>query len=323
MSPTHIRNVAIVGATGRQGSHITSHLLKTGKHTVTAIAREGSNAPPAEGVKIAKVNYDDPSSLVSALSGQDALIITMSVMAPQDNSEKLIRAAAEAKVPWILPDEWGIDGTNEQYGKECFLGPPKTAMRNLIDELGVSSWIAVACGFWYQYSLGFMKESYGFDFQKKEGLFFDDGNTKINTTSQAQVARAVAAMLSMDVSELEAKFENKWAYVSSFCVSQKEVFESVKRVTGTKDSDWKIEYMSSSDRVAEGMKQMQEEGRFPGFAKVLYGRSFFPNGDANYEAKHELVNGMLGLPKEDLDELTKEAIAISDDRAKELKAGGH
>ncbi|KAK5093785.1 hypothetical protein LTR70_001573 [Exophiala xenobiotica] len=321
MPSNQIRNVAIVGATGRQGKHIIEHLLTAGKHTLTAITREDSSATPVPGVKVAKVNYDNQDSLVSALKGQDALIITMSVTAPPDTSEKLIRAAAKAEVPWILPDEWGIDGTNEQYGKDCFLGPPKKAVRDLIEELAVSSWVAIACGFWYQYSLGTSKDLCGFDFQKREITFYDDGTTKINMSTWEQVARAVTALLSMDVAELDARFKNKFAYVSSFCISQKDIFESVKRVTGTSDGGWKIEYQPSSERVAEGMKAMQEGegGPFAGFAKMLYGRSFYPNGDGNFEAKHGLVNELLGLPKDDLDECTKGAIELSNNIAKEGK----
>lgn len=311
MSINYIRKVAIVGATGQQGRHIVEHLLKAGQHTVTAITREDSSATPATGVKVAKVNYDNQDTLVSALKGQDALIITMSVTAPPDTSEKLVRAAAKADVPWILPDEWGIDGTNEQYGRDCFLGPPKKAIRDLIEELGVSKWIAVACGFWYQYSLGTMKETYGFDFQKREVTFYDDGTAKINTSTWQQVARAVTSLLSMDVSGLDARFKNRFAYVSSFCVSQKDMFESVKRVTGTSDSAWKVEHQPSSERVAEGRQAMQEGQRFVGFVKVLYGRSFYPNGDANFEAKHGLANDVLGLMKEDLDECTRGAIELS------------
>ena len=322
MSSRPIRNIAIVGVTGQQGSHITSHLVAAGRHTITAITRADSVAAPPNGVKVSKVNYDDPQSLISALRNQDALIITMSVTAPPDTSEKLVRAAAEAGVPWILPNEWGIDGTNEKYGRECFLGPPNKAIRDLIEELGVSSWLAVACGFWYQYSLGTSQDMYGFDLQKREVIFYDDGNTKINTTTWEQVGRAVTGLLSLDGSELESKFKNKFAYVSSFNISQKDVFESVKRVTGTGDSDWKVEYVPSEERVAQGMKAMQEGGRYAGFAKVLYGRSLFPNGDGNFEAKHGLVNAMLGLPKEDLDECTKEAIQLSNKIA-QGKSGGH
>ena len=316
MSPNLIRNVAIVGAAGQQGQHIVEELLKGGKHTVTAITRDNSSATPAPGINIAKVNYGDHASLVSALRGQDALIITMAVTAPPDTSEKLVRAAAEAKVPWILPNEWGIDGTNEKLGEECMLGPPAKAIRNLIEKLRVSSWIAVACGFWYEYSLGGSKDRYGFDFQKKEVTFYDDGNTKINTSTWVQVARAVTAILSMDASALQANLQNKYAYVKSFHVSQKDIFERVKVVTGTNDDDWKIDYQPSSERFVEGRDEMYAGNR-AAFAKMLYARCLYPNGELDIESKHGLANEMLGLPIEDLDEYTKAAIKISDETAKE------
>ena len=60
---------------------MTKELLATGKHTVTAISRADSTSKLPEGVKVAKVDYDKPETLVEALKGQDALIITLSVFA--------------------------------------------------------------------------------------------------------------------------------------------------------------------------------------------------------------------------------------------------
>jgi uncharacterized protein YbjT (DUF2867 family) len=78
-------------------------LVAGGKHTVTAITRHESKSPMPSGVQVAKVDYDDHESLVAALKGQDALIITLGVTAPHDQQRRLLRAAAEAKVPWVLP----------------------------------------------------------------------------------------------------------------------------------------------------------------------------------------------------------------------------
>jgi hypothetical protein len=70
-----IEKVAIVGVrrvstsprgqpslTGRQaggqvGKHIAEHLLKTGKHVVTALARPSSTSKMPEGVQVARVDY--------------------------------------------------------------------------------------------------------------------------------------------------------------------------------------------------------------------------------------------------------------------------
>lgn len=103
----YIHKVAIVGASGHQGSYIVDLLLKTGKHKVTAITREDSTSIFPEGVETKKVNYDSNESIAAGLKGQDALIITISVRAPQENVTKLIEAAAAADVKWVIPNEWG------------------------------------------------------------------------------------------------------------------------------------------------------------------------------------------------------------------------
>jgi len=320
----YIRNVAVVGASGQQGSHIVRELLKTGKHSVTAITRQDSSATdfPA-GVKVAEVDYANTDTIVSALKGHDALIITMNIGAPRDTSAKLVEAAAKVGVSWVLPNEWGIDTDNIDYGNDTFLGPPAIAVRQLVGKLGVSSWIAVACGHWYEYSLGGMEEMYGFDFQKKSGTFFDDGSQKINTSTWEQTGRAVTALMNMKVlpqdandttPSLDKNFRNKFAFVSSFNVSQKDMFESVKRVTGESEKDWKIKYESSKDRVEHGLKMMNE-GNQIGYLKRMYSRGFYPNNDGDFEAVHGLANEILGLPQEDLDECTKRAIQRSNEAA--------
>lgn len=50
------------------------------------------------------INYDDEAAIVDALKGQQFLIITMAVTAPADTELKLIRAAAKAGVPYVMPN---------------------------------------------------------------------------------------------------------------------------------------------------------------------------------------------------------------------------
>lgn len=316
MTSKHIKNVAIVGAAGQQGKHIVTALLATGKHTVTAVTREDSNNTDiASGVNVKKVNYDNQDSLVSALKGQDCLIITMSVQAPPDTSSKLIEAAAKAGVPWVLPNEWGGNYDDNELAKDVFIGIPIQKNRALIEKLGVSSWIAIACGFWYQYSLGTLPIMYGFDFKNKAVTFYDDGQKKINTSTWEQTAAAVAKILSLPISapdgqpSLEKDFKNKYAFVNSFHVSQKDMFESVKRVTSTSDNDWKINYQPTKERYEEGISEYQGGSQL-GFAKLLYARAFYPNVEVQ-----PVLNDSLGLPKEDLDECTKGAIQRSENMA--------
>lgn len=71
-------------AGGRFGSWLAKELVKTGKHTVTAITRIDSVTEMPEGVIAAKVDYDDEVSVINALQDQQILIITLSVMVSQD-----------------------------------------------------------------------------------------------------------------------------------------------------------------------------------------------------------------------------------------------
>ena len=148
--------------------------------------------------------------------------------------------------------------------------------------------------------------------------FFDDGNTKMNTSTWPQCGRAIAGLLSLkvlpedenDKSPYLAQFKNNYVRLSSFCVSQREMFESVKRVTGTTDADWKIDSEPTGERYKRGL-ELLGQGSMAGFAMQLYTRLFYPDGSANYEASQGLENDILGLPEEDLDEYTKKAEEFS------------
>lgn len=115
----------------------------------------------------------------------------MGVMAPQDQQSELVEAAAEAKVPWILPNEWGWDGKNDQLSMDI-MGANHTAdMHRKIEELGVSSWIGVVTSFWYEFSVKNGPECYGFDLKDYKATFIDDGETKINTSTWPQVSQSL------------------------------------------------------------------------------------------------------------------------------------
>ncbi|KAJ7580610.1 hypothetical protein C8J56DRAFT_1029737 [Mycena floridula] len=315
----YLEKVAIVGAGGQVGSFIVDALLKTGKHEVTAITRVGSTSKLPTGVKVKKVNYDDASSLFAALQGQEALIITLGTTAPPEQNTKLIEAAAAANVPWVLPNAYAIDSTDTKLLTESLIAAPhvaiaKVAERDLVEKLGKSSWIAVTTSFWYEFSLSFGPAYYGFDLKNRTVTFFDEGTQKINHSTWPQIGLAVARLLSLkllpddadDKSPTLSQFRNKPLYISSFLLSQKDMLESILRVTGDEASSWKVEKQASDARWKEGQELIKKGEMLEGFGKMLYSRTFFPDGCGNYEAK--LHNELLGLPKEDLDEFTKIAM---------------
>jgi len=96
-------------------------LLKTGKHTVTALTRADSQSKLPEGVITKQIDYNNPQTLVEALEDIDALVITLGGYAPKDTDMKLISAASKAGIKWVLPNEWAPDTANEDLVKDVFV----------------------------------------------------------------------------------------------------------------------------------------------------------------------------------------------------------
>jgi len=267
-------------------------------------------------VKSIPVDYANKESLIAALRGQDALIITLAPTAPPAIHSALVDAAAAAAVPWILPNEWGPDTTGTidtglSTDVPSFAHSP--VRRAHIASLGVSSYVSISTGFWYELSLA-IPIGFGFDFASRTATFYDDGKTQMSLSSMPQVGRAVTALLSLPVDKEEGKgtsisdFRNQQIYVASFTTSQAEIFESVLRVTGDKREDWKIEHVTSRERFEQGVKVLKQGERL-GFVRMLYARTLFPvPGVANSEKTHGLSNEAIGLQKEDMDEATTRAI---------------
>lgn len=284
-------------------------MIAEGNHIVTAITRADNNTILPPDIATKRVDYSVQSSLVEALKGQDVLIITMAVMAPPDTQNKLIEAAAEAGVQWILPNEWGSDTTHP-----AILRNPITTARikthEYIEKLGKSNWIGIVNNQWWEWSLG--GGYYGIDITNQKAKFYDDGIAKTVTTTWKRVGFAVTKLLSLPiVGELSLQdFKNKNVYISSFYLSQREMLDAVQRNTGTTDDDWEIT-SESVEQVIEKAYEEFKRGDFRALVKMIYGGNFIPNGGNDYILTKETLNKKLGFLDEDLDEATKRAIEYS------------
>ncbi|KAI4733753.1 NAD(P)-binding protein [Aureobasidium sp. EXF-12298] len=305
--PSFIKKVAIVGATGNIGHHILSQLLATNKHSITALTRLDSTISLPPSVSIAKVDYSNIASLTSALKGHDILIITLSVTTPPSVHSNLVHAASAAGIKYIIPNAYGFNFHDEEIKKDIPVAQKVSGYIDEIESLGMVHF-SLVCSFWYEWSLG-VPFLYGIDTSARKAVFYDDGETKINTSTWELCGRAVASLLGMEIEELEKQFGNKGVYVSSFRVSRREMLDSVHRVLGTEDKDWEIEYQTTQQRYEDGMREM-EDGDQRGFAKAMYARVFYPDGSSDYETSHGLDNQALGLPREDLDIATRRTIGM-------------
>ena len=305
-------------AGGSVGSALAKALVKTGKHTVTAITREGSKSQIPAGVNVVKVNYDDEDSLVNALKGHQFVAISLAVMAPADTHAKLVKAAAKAGVPWVMPNCYGTDVANKTLSNENLTGKGVYPGIEAAEEAGIS-YIVLSCGFWYEHSVAQGPTFFGFDVNKRNATLYDDGKTIITTSTWQQCGRAFAALLSLkelpedenDKSPTISQWRNKLLYIKSFRISQRDMLDSLQRVLGETDKDWTIDYEPSADRYKRAMGLLKQGDR-SGYTMAMYSRTFFPNGDADSETKYGLANDELGLPKEDLDEASKRAIDLTE-----------
>lgn len=290
--------------------------MAAGKHSVTAITRQDSQTELPSGVAVQKVDYDKHDTIVSALRGQDALVVTLSGHADIEGIEKkLIAAAEEAGVGWILPSEWGFDTANPSLIEDIIITKTMVNVREHLKSKSTLSFISISTGFWYEWSLA-IPFAYGIDINNRTATLFDDGTAKISSSTWPQVGRAVASLLALPIKREDAAstdttaslndFKNQLVYVSSFLVSQRDMLASLYRVTDTQESDWTITSEDAKQRYHEGIEQMKQ-GQRVGFGKMMYTRVFWDGGEPG-NVEHKVINDKLGLPKEDLDEATKRTV---------------
>ena len=146
---SHLKNIAIAGASGNAGRHIIEALLASGNFNVTAVTRGQSSSTFPTAVKVHRGDYESLDFTVPVLQGQDVLIIVLAGMAPKDIQSRLIEAADQASVPWILPCEYGPDTANPTIAESLPVFQSKKRYRDEIEALGKSNWIAVITGLWF------------------------------------------------------------------------------------------------------------------------------------------------------------------------------
>ncbi|EXJ91138.1 hypothetical protein A1O1_04247 [Capronia coronata CBS 617.96] len=103
-------------------------------------------------------------------------------------------------------------------------------------------------------------------------------------------------------------------FISSFRVSQLDMFEGVKRVTKTTDADWTITHSLARERWEKGAAEVRQ-GNYMGFTEMLYSGMFVPGANGShgdYQSRRELHNGLLSLPVEDLDEATDVGVRMGE-----------
>ena len=130
-------------------------------------------------------------------------------------------------------------------------------------------------------------------------------------TTLPQVGLPVARLLSLPIflsigRSFFSDYKNKYIYITSFAVSQKDMLASFQRATRTKPEDWDISEMSVDEYIKEGQEKTSQ-GDYSRMRGVLYGASCEKDLKSLYHSQ-ELANEELGLEIEDLDEVVKRVV---------------
>ncbi|KAI9163104.1 Phenylcoumaran benzylic ether reductase IRL1 [Paramyrothecium foliicola] len=301
--PAQGRKIAFIGAGGNIGTQILPAVLAKQVHSVTAIQRPESSALFDSAVAVKRGALDDEDFLAEALKGQQVLVITLAIMA-LDLQPGIIRAAAKAGVEYVLPVEFGSD-MNGKLVDEIPIISMKRGFRNLVEELGVSSWIGVITNPWLQYCL--VNGQLGLNLTERKATLVNGGNTKFNVSSFDRVAAAVTGLLSLPDADL-ADYRNKPFYVTSFHITQRELLESVMRVTRTTEKDWTITH-TDTESIRKEHYEAFKQGSHAAFYHIfleLHVREGH-GGDFN----HKVNLDQFDLGKEDLDSVVEIAVEHS------------
>jgi len=262
-------------------------------------------------VTVKKGSYSDLAFLESVLRGQDVLILTFSIAAPPEVQSNFIRAAANAGVPWVLPNEYGSDAKNKELAAAIPILGHKTEYRELVEKLGKSSWIGVATNPWIDYGL---KTPYlGVQLKERKAHLLEGGNNNpVSLSTVPQLGRAVARLLSFPIETPAgggpslSDYKNSFIYIRSVSVSQNDLLASAQRVTKTTPADWQVTSQPVDEYINIG-RELLKQGNRSGLYNVLYG-STFKKGLGDQFHGRELANEKLGLQDENLDDIVRQAL---------------
>lgn len=149
------------------------------------------------------------------------------------------------------------------------------------------------------YHRGLKNTFLGFNIGERTAQIFDSGNAKFTTSTLHLVGQSVAAVL-----RRPAESKNRRVYVGSFTTSQNEVLAVLEKATG---AQWKVEHITV-DQAIENGRQGMANGEFQ-FSIMMLLRALIYGGDKYGSAfGHKLDNQALGLPTENLEEVTTKIV---------------
>lgn len=212
------QNIAIAGATGNLGPTITRALVDAG-FAVTALSHSGKTGDLPTQVTMTKVDYSSHEALVKALTGHDALV---SLIPTPWDQPALIDAAIAAGVKFFIPSEFGTDihGNAHAAALPLSKGKPET-LNYLRDRRNQISYASIVTDLFFDWGL---QSSFLATLTGGPTRIFDGGDIAVTTTTFADIAKTVVAIL-----QNQEAFKNRPVYVQSATVTQNQLLATAQK----------------------------------------------------------------------------------------------
>lgn len=249
-----IKNVSIVGASGRLGSFVLTKLVASNKFNVQVIKRAGSSSALPEGIKVIEADYDNLDSLKTAFQGQDAVV---SVVGDAGASSQItmVDAAIAAGVKRFLPSNFGSNMANSNSRKlPVFV--KKVAVEDYLHEKSKTTDLTYS----FVYVGGLidfvLKSKIIMDFSQYTPKMFDGGDAEFSTTSMPTVGDVVVGVLSHP-----EETRNRAVYASEATISQQQILSLAMKAAPDKpwapqDVDLNVAVEGAMQRLAKGIHDM-------------------------------------------------------------------
>ncbi|RSL92258.1 hypothetical protein CEP52_013921 [Fusarium oligoseptatum] len=279
------KNILIIGATGSIGSVVVKALIEEPTFVVTALQRSSSKGKLPSGLKTITIEDSYPSeALVSAFSGQDAVINCMTSLAVGEQL-RFIDAAVAAKVRRYVSSEYGLNNNKPEARALNSVFREKGEIQDYLrskESTGLE-WMAIACGMWLKWSA--QHDFLGMHIMEKKFVVWDDGDGWFSTTTEENTALALVNALAKKWDETK----NQVVWLSDFAITQNMLLAAIERISEEKQAA-----VASGDPYA--VYALIETG----FVTGKFG--------GHLEKEGQIMNELLGLPKKSLDEVVKAAL---------------
>ncbi|RSL86401.1 hypothetical protein CEP52_015826 [Fusarium oligoseptatum] len=287
---TTFQKITLIGK-GLFGSAVLSELV-TGGFEVTLLSRsEKPDEVLPDGVRRVVVDYNDVESLTKVLTGQDAVVSTVSVEAVP-GQKVIIDAAIQAHVKRFIPSDFGsltTDPAASHLPHHVHMVEIQKYLKSKSDQIEYTI-----------FSIGAFTEflvNYGviFDWQSKKAQVWGDGTSPISTTSLQGAARAIVGAL-----KNPEPTKNKNIFIHEHVVTQKQLLDLAKKYSP--GVEWVITTVEDPKAEFDRLEALtKEQPEIPNIITLV--KASITSG--KYQGAYKKVdNGLVGvslLTEEDLE----------------------